>query len=477
MGLIRAALVGAATTLADTWEEFFVCDSIPADVIVVRGKKQLGKHSSNKKGNENVISDGSSIVVHEGQAMIMVDQGIVTEIATEPGIYKYDTGTSPSLFSSTFGAGLKNTFKEMWDRIKHGGDAAKDQRIYYFNMKELLDNKFGTQNPVPFRVTYQDLNRSFTVGVRCNGIYSYKIADPVLFYANVCGNVSSSYSRSELDGQLKSEFLDSLQPAFAKISASGIRYDELPGRQREVKDAIETELTSDWKDRRGLQLEKVAINSATISAEDTKRIQEFEDRAWNTNPTNAAATLVEAQAQAMQNAANNPNGAAMGLFGMGMANQMGGMNAQGLFNMGAQQGAVGATTSPNAAGNPASAATAGSWNCECGTANTGKFCNNCGKPKPAPANSWKCQCGADNTGKFCNNCGKPKPADAAPEGWTCSCGAINKGKFCAECGKPKPAGAPLYRCDKCGWEPEDPFNPPKFCAECGDPFDDSDIVK
>ena len=473
MGLLYAALAGAATTLADTWLEFYVCESIPTDVLVVRGKKQLGKHSSNTKGNDNVISDGSGIVVHEGQAMIMVDQGVIVEIATEPGKYTYQTGTAPSIFSSSFGAGIKNTIKEAWERIKHGGSAAKDQRIYFFNMKELLDNKFGTQNPVPFRVTYQDLGRSFTVGVRCNGIYSYKIADPVLFYTNVCGNVTNQYSRSELDSQLKSEFLDSLQPAFANISATGIRYDELPGRQREVKTAIETELDPEWKEKRGLQIEKVAINSATISAEDTKRIQEFEDRAWNTNPTNAAATLVEAQAQAMQNAASNPNGAAMGLFGMGMANQAGGMNAQSLFSMGAQQGAVGATTAPGAGG----AAPADGWKCDCGTTNTGKFCNNCGKPKPAPANSWKCECGSENTGKFCANCGKPKPADAAPQGWACSCGAINKGKFCAECGKPKPAGAPLYRCDKCGWEPADPFNPPKFCAECGDPFDDSDVVK
>lgn len=472
MGLIHAALAGAATTLADTWLEFYVCDSIPADVLVVRGKKQLGKHSSNTKGNDNVISDGSGIVVHEGQAMIMVDQGVIVEIATEPGNYTYQTGTSPSIFSSSFGAGLKNTIKEAWERIKHGGSAAKDQRIYFFNMKELIDNKFGTQNPVPFRMTYQDLGRSFTVGVRCNGIYSYKIADPVLFYTNVCGNVTNMYSRAELDGQLKSEFLDCLQPAFGKISATGIRYDELPTRQSEVKSAIEVELNPEWTERRGLKIEKVTINSATISAEDTKRIQEFEDRAWNTNPANAAATLIESQAQAMQNAANNPNGAAMGLFGMGMAQQAGGVNAQNLFNMAQQQGAVGATTAPGTSGNTG----AGSWKCSCGTDNTGKFCANCGKPMPAPVATWKCDCGKENAGKFCAECGKPKPADA-PIGWTCECGAINKGKFCAECGKPKPAGAPLYRCDKCGWEPADPTNPPKFCAECGDPFDDSDIVK
>ena len=449
MGLIQAALVGASQTLADTWQEFFVCESIPTDVLVVRGKKQLGKHSSNTKGNENVISDGSGIVVHEGQAMIMVDQGVVTEIATQPGVYKYETGTSPSIFSSSFGAGLKETFKEMWDLIKHGGTAAKDQRIYYFNMKELLDNKFGTQNPVPFRMAYQDLGRSFTVGVRCNGIYSYKIADPVLFYVNVCGNVTDRYMRSELDNQLKSEFLDSLQPAFAAISASGIRYDELPGRQREVKTAIETEVAPIWSEKRGLKLWTVNINSATISEEDTKRIQEFEDRAWNRDPGNAAATLVEAQAQAMQNAASNPNGAAMGLFGMGMTQQMGGMNAQGLFNM-AQQNQ--AQQAPQMASVPA------------------------GSVAPA-ADSWKCECGETNTGKFCASCGKAKPVVLTPDGWTCDCGAVNKGRFCSNCGKKKPEGAPLYKCDKCGWEPEDPKNPPKFCPECGDPFTDDDIVK
>lgn len=470
MGLIKAALVGTLSTFADMWEEFYVCETIPSDALVVRGQKKIGKHSSNKKGNDNVISDGSGIVVHEGQAMIMVDQGMVIEIATTAGLYTYNSGTSPTIFSSSLGAGLKNTFKEIWDRIKHGGDAAKDQRIYYFNMKEILDNKFGTQNPIPFRVTYPELNRNFTVGVRCNGIYSYRITDPVLFYANVCGNVTSTYERSTLDPQLKGEFLDVLQPSFAEISKSGIRYDELPMRQREVKTAILNELKAAWVEKRGMTLETVAINSATISAEDTKRIQEFEDRAWNTNPLNAAATLVEAQSQAMKDAANNPNGAAMGLFGMGMAQQAGGINAQGLFNMASQQQPAAATVQ-NTAQN------GNTWNCSCGTVNTGNFCASCGKAKPAPVGSWKCSCGKENTGKFCAECGKPKPEENTAVGWSCSCGAINKGKFCSECGKPKPAGAPLYRCDKCGWEPADPHHPPKFCAECGDPFDDSDIVR
>ncbi len=457
MGIIQAALIGAMGTLKDSWQEFFVCESIPSDVLVVKGKKQLGKHSSNKNSSENVITDGSTIVVHEGQAMIMVDQGCIVEIAAQPGIYEYRTGTAPSFFSPdcSFGGRLKNTFKEMWDRIKHGGDASKDQRIYYFNMKEIMDNKFGTQNPVPFRMTYQDLGRSFTVGVRCNGVYSYRIADPVLFFANVCGNVTGTYNRSNLDAQLRSEFIDILQPAFANISASGIRYDELPGRQRELKEALNKELENDWREKRGLLIEKVAINSATISEADTKRIQEYEDRAWNTNPTNAAATLIEAQANAMNNAANNPNGAAMGFFGMGMAQQAGGFNAQNLFAMGQQQNAAGVQAAPVQPAAPAQPA-----------------------PQAAPAaDSWTCSCGTVNSKKFCSECGKPKPAPVTADGWVCECGAVNKGKFCSECGKPKPAGAPLYRCDKCGWEPADPYNPPKFCEECGDPFNDEDIVK
>lgn len=208
----------------------------------------------------------------------------------------------------------------------------------------------------------------------------------------------------------------------------------------------------------------VFINSATIPDGDLKKIQEYEDKAWLRDPSNAATLMAEAQAEAMKTAAGNAGGAAMGFFGMNLASQAGGMNAQNLYAMGAAQQAAAQQQSGGA----------DTWQCACGTANTGKFCNNCGKPKPAAKNSWKCSCGAENTGKFCAECGKSRPA---ADGWTCSCGAVNKGKFCAECGKQKPAGAPLYRCDKCGWEPEDPFNPPKFCAECGDPFNDSDIVK
>lgn len=420
MGLIKAALVGASSALGDTWKEFFYCDSLPPDVLVVKGQRRTGKHSSNK-GNENIISNGSLIAVADGQCMIIVDQGQVVEICAVPGEYKYDMSSEPSLFAGGLGNSIIETFKVMGKRIGFGGDTGHDQRVYYFNTKEIIDNKFGTQNPVPFRVNYEDLGRTFTVGVRCNGVYSYKITDPILFYTNICGNVSADYKRSEIDNQLKAEFLSHLQTGFANLT-NGVRYDQLPGHTLELCQAMNNALADEWQKKRGIRIENISINSVTVSKEDEDRIKKYEDLAWNKDPLNAASTLVGAQAEAMTAAANNKNGAAMGFFGMGMAQQAGGVNAQNLFNMAS-------------ASAPASAApTAGSWTCKCGKVNTGKFCAECGSPKPAPVGEWKCSCGSVNTGKFCAECGKPRPAD---ESWTCTCGAVNKGKFCAECGKPK----------------------------------------
>ncbi len=416
MGLIQAAVMATASTFGDTWKEFFYCDAIPADVLVVKGKKKTGLFSSNK-GNDNIITNGSTIAVSDGQCMIIVDQGQVVEMCAVPGEYTYDMSTEPSLFGGNLGSNIKETFKLIGKRISYGGDTAHDQRVYFFNIKEITDNKFGTQNPVPFRMTYEDIGRNFTVGVRCNGVFSYKISDPLLFYTNVCGNVASAYTRSNIDQQLKSEFLNALNPAFAKISASGIRYDELPAHTMELSDAMDSVLSPKWNEKRGLEIVSVAINSVTISKDDEERIKKFEDTAWNRNATNAAATLVNAQANAMTAAAGNTGGSAMGFYGMNMAQQAGGFNAQNLFQMGSQQN------------------NANTWKCSCGTENTGRFCAECGSQKPAVSSAWKCSCGTENMGKFCAECGKPKPAVSGT--WKCSCGVENTGKFCAECGKPR----------------------------------------
>ena len=445
MGLIKAGLGALSGTLADQWKEFFYCDSLDNTVIVAKGKNRVSGRSSNTKGNENIISNGSGIAVADGQCMIIVEQGKVVELCAEPGEFTFDASTEPTIFSGKLGTSIVESFKTIGKRFTYGGDTAKDQRVYYFNTKELIDNRFGTQNPVPFRVVDKNIGLDVDISIRCNGVYSYKIEDPLLFYANVCGNVEETYLRETLDNMLKSEFLSALQPAFSKISDMGIRYSSLPGHTEELSATMNTVLSPKWAELRGLHIVSVAVNSITASKEDEEMIKKYQSAAIMRDPTMAAATLVAAQADAMKAAASNEGGAMMGFMGLGMAQNATGMNAQNLYAMGQQQQV--SQPAPNAQ-QPA-------------------------QPAAAPADSWTCSCGAVNTSKFCSECATPKPAEVV--GWTCACGAVNKGKFCSECATPKPAGAPVYQCDKCGWEPEDKSVPPKFCPECGDVFDDSDI--
>ena len=461
MGLIKAGLGALGGTLADQWKEYFYCEAMDKDTMVVKGRRRTGSRSSNTKGNDNIISNGSVIAVADGQCMMIVEQGQIVEVCAEPGEFTYDTSTEPSIFSGPLGDSILETFRTVGKRFTFGGDTGKDQRVYYFNTKELIDNKFGTPNPIPFRVVDSKIGLDVDVSVRCSGVYSYRIADPLLFYTKVCGNVSQDYTRDELDSQLKSEFISALQPAFAKLSDMELRPNQIVAHNTELENAMNEALSVKWGQLRGLQVVSIALGSVTLPPEDAEMIKQLQRTAVLQNPMMAGATLVGAQADAMKAAASNEAGAMTGFMGMGMAmNAGGGMNAQNLFAMGQQQ-----------AQQPAPAASG--WKCSCGAVVTGKFCPECGskKPEPVQAGSWKCKCGATATGKFCPECGSPKPVE---DGWTCSCGSVNKGKFCQNCGAKKPEGAPLYRCDKCGWEPEDPRNPPKFCPECGDLFDDND---
>ena len=432
MGLIKAALGSAGGVLADQWREYFYCDSMGADILVSKGRKRTGKKSSNTKGSDNIISNGSVIAVNEGQCMMIVEQGKIVEFAAEPGEFTWDASTEPTVFYGGLENGMEGALGTLIRRFTFGADTAKDQRVYFFNLKEIVGNKYGTPAPVPFRVVDANIGLDMDVSIRCNGEYSYRISNPALFYKNVCGNVTQDYTRAQLDSQLKSEFLTALQPAFAKISAQGIRYSALPGHTMELAQAMNQVLSAKWSDLRGISVVSVGVNSVTASAEDEATIKELQKSAVFRNPNMAAAHMVQAQAEAMKTAAGNKNGAMAGFMGMNMAQAAGGFNANSLYQMGQQQEQ---------------------------------------KPAAPAANTWKCSCGAENTGKFCAECGAPKPV----EGWVCACGSVNKGKFCPECGARKPAAAPLYRCDKCGWEPEDPRHPPKFCPECGDRFDDDDI--
>ena len=434
MGLIKAGIGALGGTLADQWKEFFYCEAMPKEVLVTKGQKRIGKRSSNTKGSDNIISNGSGIAVADGQCMIIVEQGKVVEVCAEPGEFTYDTSTEPSIFAGNLGESIKETFKTIGKRFTYGGDTGKDQRVYYFNTKELIDNKFGTPNPIPFRVVDSKIGLDVDVSVRCSGVYSYKIADPLLFYTNVCGNVEREYTRDELDGQLKTEFISALQPAFGKLSELELRPNQIVTHNTDLENAMNEALSSKWGELRGLKVVSVALGSVTLPDEDAEMIKQAQRTAIMRDPTMAAATLVGAQADAMKAAASNENGAMTGFMGMGMAMNAGGGAgaAQDLFTMG-QSGSAG------------TAAERG-----CGTG----------------GERWKCKCGATATGNFCPECGSKKPEPVQAESWTCKCGSVNTGNFCPNCGSKKPAAC----CSKCGWKPEDSAHPPKFCPECGTKF-------
>lgn len=439
MGLLKAGVGALSGVLADQWRDYFYCEAIPADILITKGKKRTGKRSSNRKGSTNIISDGSIIAVNEGQCMIIVEQGKIVEFCSEPGEFVYDTSTEPSIFYGDLSESIKRSFEEFGKRFAFGGEPGKDQRVYFFNKKEIPGNKYGTPTPIPFRVIDRNIGLDIDISIRCHGEYSYKIIDPILFYTNVSGNVEDDFKRSSIEGQLRSELLTALQPAFAKISASGIRYSELPGHTLELAKLLNEVLSDKWGQIRGIEIVSFGINSVKASEEDENMIKQLQRSAVFRNPTMAGATLVDAQSDAMRKAAENKGGAFVGFAGMNMAQQAGGLNAGNLFAMGQEQ-----QTEQQAS--PQQASTAPS------------------------ANTWKCSCGQENTGNFCSECGSKKPVD---DSWTCQCGTVNKGKFCMECGTPKPSNKKIV-CDKCGWEPQDPSLSPKFCPECGDIINEND---
>lgn len=440
-GALGAGIGAVGGVLADTWKDYFVCDAMAADELVRKGEQHQGRRGVNRKGSENIITTGSVIVVAEGQCMLIVDQGKIVEFCAEPGAFEYDASTEPSLFCGDLKKGLIDSFKLVGKRFTFGAETAHDQRVYYVNTKEIIGNKYGTASPVPFRVVDANIGLDVDIAIKCFGEYSYKITDPLLFYANVVGNITDTYTRDAIDSQLKTELLTALQPAFAKLSAQGIRYSALPAHTAEIADALNDILSEKWGQLRGLSVVSFGVSSVSASEEDAKLIKEIQRNAALRDPRMAAAHLTGAQAEAMQTAAANEGGmGAIGAFmGMGMAQNATGNTAANLFGMAQQQ-----------------------------------------QPAQAQAAGWTCpSCGqAGNTGKFCTNCGQPNPVHAeTAASWTCpACGTQNSGKFCSECGAPRPQPA-RYACNKCGWVPEDPTHPPKFCPECGDPFNDDDIQR
>ena len=428
MGLIRAAMGAAGGVMADQWLDFFYVDALPNNVLMTKGQKRTGPRSANTKGSDNIISNGSAIAVNEGQCIIIVEQGRIMDFCAEPGQYTWDQSSEPSIFAGSLGKSVIDTFKTMGRRFAFGGDTGKDQRVYFFNVRELVNNKFGTATPVPFRVVDTNIGLDIDITIRCNGVYSFKMADPLLFYTNVASNVERDFTIDQIDTQMKSEFLSALKPAFARLSSMGLRYSAIPGHTLELCEALNEALSDKWGTLRGLQVVSVAINSLSAPKEDEDMIKQLQRKAVMRDPGMAGAAIVSAQAEAMKAAASNEGGAMMGFMGLNMAQQSGGMNAQDLLMAGQQQRQAAAP-----APTPAPAAQTGGWNCACGVSNTGRFCQECGTPKPEPSGGWSCACGVANTGRFCQECGTPKPA----ADWACNCGVVNSGRFCQECGTPR----------------------------------------
>ena len=434
MGLIKAGLGAVGGVLADQWKEYFYCEALPANVLAVKGQKRVSGRSSNTKGSENIISNGSVIAVADGQCKLIVEQGKVVDVCAEPGEYVYDASTEPSLFTGNLGESIKEVFAGVGKRFTFGGEAPKDQRVYYFNTKEIPGNKYGT--PAPISITAlvdRSIARTLTVGIRCFGEYSFRISNPLLFYTGVCGNVEEAFLRESLESQMRTELLTALSPAFGTIAQKGILYSDLTMHTMELAEELNTLLSKKWRELRGLEIVSFGVSSVRPDEESEQKIRQMQESLFYTDAALAGGRLVSAQATAMETAAANENGAAAAFMGVGMAGQAGGINANALFQMGQQS-----------------------------------------RPAPA-ADGWTCACGAVCTGNFCPQCGAKKPEPV--QGWNCACGAVNKGKFCPECGAKKPEGVPQYRCDKCGWEPQQGTQPPRFCPECGDPFDNGDLVR
>ena len=362
MGLIKALLGSTVGTLEENWKDYFVCDSLSDNVLMVKGVKR------GKGGSGEVITNGSGIVVNEGQCALIVDEGRVLEVAAEPGNYTFDTTASPSVFDGGF-EGIKNTFKDLIGRFTYGGEVNKTQRVYYVNTKEIFGNLFGTATPVPFRIIDRNLGLDVDMPIRCNGEYSFRIVNPLVFYKNVVGNKADYYTKDELSSIMKAEMLSSLQPAFAAIAQQGVRYSEVPAHVDVLAKAMQDALQEKWTNARGIAFASIAVNSVSMDEENEKKLRDAQFSAINRNPDMANATIIQATADAMRDAANNENGAMNGIFGVNM------MNNTGASTLGAFRNASPSQTAQN---------NADTWTCpKCGATCTGNFCTVCGEAKPS----------------------------------------------------------------------------------------------
>ncbi|MBQ5333859.1 MAG: SPFH domain-containing protein [Oscillospiraceae bacterium] len=418
MGLITAAVSSVSGSLADSWKEVIEPDEMSDSTLLVKGVTI--KKGSNKRGTENVVSNGSIIHVFPNTLMLLMDGGKIVDYSAQEGYYEVNNSSSPSLFNGE----LNETLKDTWERFKFGGAPSQRQYVYYINTAEIKGIKFGTRQPV----NYFDNFYNAELFLRAHGSYSIRITDPIKFFTEFAPKGTDRIEIKDLSEQLFNEFMDALQSAINQMSVDGVRISAITSKSRELSKYMADTLDSDWNELRGIEICSVGMASISYDDESKALINMRNKGAMMSDPTIREGFVQSSVAQGLQSAGSNPAGAGNAFMGMNMG--MGG--AGGFMNAASQTNAAQMQMQAQQAAAQQAAAqqSANTWKCSCGAENTGNFCNNCGSKKPSPAGEWTCSCGTKNTGKFCGNCGAKNPN----EEWTCSCGAVNKGNFCNNCG-------------------------------------------
>ena len=400
MGIIKATLSSVKGTLADQWLEVIEAADMGDDTVFCEGTKI--RKGENVKGSDGTVSNGSVIHVYANQFMMLVDGGKVVDYTAEEGYYKVDDSSMPSLFNGNF----KDVLEDSFERIKFGGQTPQKQKVFFVNLQEIKGLKFGTRNPI----NYFDNFYNAELFLRAHGNYSVKITDPLRFYAEAVPRNKSYVRMNDINEQYLSEFLEALQSAIGQMSVDGIRISHIQSKGRELGKYMAEILDADWNQMRGMEVQSVGIASISYDEESQKLINMRNQGAMLSDPTIREGYVQGSIARGMEAAGSNSAGAATAFMGMGV-----GMNAAGGFmgsasatNMAQMQMQMQQMQAQQAAQTQAqTAAPAGSWTCECGAVNSGKFCGECGKP--AQKKEWFCtECGAKNTGKFCSECGKAR---------------------------------------------------------------------
>ena len=410
MGLIKAAMGAVGGALGDQWLDAFEAYNMGDTTVFTKGVfVNNGERSSNKKGTENVISNGSVIHVYPGQFMMLVDGGKIVDYTAEEGYYKVDNKAAPSLFNGEFGDSLK----DVWERFKFGGTPSYSQKVYFINLQEIKGIKFGTPAPV----NYFDNFYNSELFLRAHGTYSIKITNPLLFYTEAIPKNNEHVDISDINEQYLSEFLNAFSAALNKMSVDNIRISHVASKSLELSKYMASELDDEWNKTRGFEVCAVGIASISYDEESKALIEMRNKGAMLSDPTVREGYVQGSIARGFEAAGSNEGGSAQAFMGMGM-----GMGAAGNF-----MGSMSETNRQQMQQNATKSAD--TWRCACGAECSGNFCPACGAKKPVASN-WKCACGAECSGNFCPVCGAKKPS-----GWTCpECGKTCDGNFCPACG-------------------------------------------